>query len=266
MEKILFPVLLVAGIGLILGLILAVVSIVMSAPKDEKLEKLVDTLPGANCGACGFSGCSGYASALAEGKAKPNLCSVGGKSTAEKISKILGIRVSSSDERTAVVKCTGNCSNTEKCMEYNGIDSCLAASKLCTTNGKCTYGCIGFGDCVKACPFNAISICNGIAVIDSEKCKACGKCVATCPQHIIKIRTLAEDKAFVYCSNNNSGANTRKACSAGCISCMRCVKECPMEAIKIENNLACVDASKCIGCGKCTEVCKPGCIKLIKSM
>ena len=151
-------------------------------------------------------------------------------------------------------------------MEYNGIDSCLAASKLCTTNGKCTYGCIGFGDCVKACPFNAISICNGIAVIDSEKCKACGKCVATCPQHIIKIRTLAEDKAFVYCSNNNSGANTRKVCSAGCISCMRCVKECPMEAIKIENNLACVDASKCIGCGKCTEVCKPGCIKLIKSM
>ncbi len=260
MKELLFPVLLVSGIGLILGVILAVVSSIMYVPKNEKIEKLEKVLPGANCGACGYSGCSGYAQALFDGKAKSNLCAVGGEKTAKAISEILGTNAGVTKKKVAIVKCQGDVCNTQKCMDYDGIQTCAAVAKLCGNNGKCSYSCIGLGDCMKVCPFGAINICGGVAVIDEEKCKACGKCIATCPKNIIKFRFVNSQKAMVCCSNKDSGADTRKACISGCLGCMRCVKECEQGAIKVENNLAVIDAKKCIGCGKCAKVCKPGAI------
>ena len=262
MNAIFTAAILVAGIGLIAGLVLAVFSVIMSVPKDEKVEKIIEVLPGANCGACGYSGCSGYAKALVKDGEKTNLCAPGGEAVSKKISDILGKKELGSEKRVAVVKCFGNCHNTKNKVEYQGINSCLAASQLSAGPGECSYGCIGFGDCIKVCNYGAISICDGVAVIDKNKCRGCSLCVTQCPKGLIKLYSGSKAKAVVYCSNKDKGAITRKICSAGCIGCMRCVKECKVQAIRVENNLAVVDTKKCVGCGKCVSVCKQGCIHI----
>lgn len=262
MNEILFPVILVSGIALILGIILAVASVIMAVPKNERVKKLIEILPKANCGSCGYSGCEGYAEALSKGEAKTNLCLPGGIETIKNISKILGVNETHQESKVAVVRCLGFSCNTDKRINYEGIKSCVAASQLCGSIGNCSYGCIGFGDCLKSCPFNAISICDGVAVIDKYKCNACGKCISVCPKSIIKMHKNDGEKAFVYCSSKSTGAITRKACIVGCIGCMRCVKECEYGAIKVENNLAVIDSQKCVGCKKCMDVCKPGCIRV----
>lgn len=261
MSTILTSAALVALIGLIAGLVLTTFSAIMSVPKDEKVEKIIGVLPGANCGACGYSGCEGYARALVSSGERTNLCAPGGEKVSNEISKVLGVRGASLEKKVAVVSCLGNCYNTQSKMKYQGIDSCLAASQVCGGTSECNFGCVGFGDCVRVCKFGAISICDGIAIIDRNKCKGCNLCIAECPKGLIKMHK-DDRKAFVYCSNKDKGAKTRKACTVGCIGCMRCVKECKEGAIKVIDNLAIIDREKCTGCGKCTEVCKPGCIHI----
>lgn len=264
MTEIIIPVIIVSSIGLIAGLGLAVASIMMAVPKNEKAEKLEKMLPGANCGACGYSGCSGYALALANGEAEIGLCSPGGEMVLKKTLEILGGEAKKVEYKSALIKCMGSEHNTEKCMNYQGIETCSAACMLYRGISKCSYGCIGFGDCKEACPYGAINICNGLAVIDHKKCKGCSKCVAACPKKIIKLVPL-KNQAVVRCSNCNKGSITNKVCKIGCIGCMRCVKICEHGAITVKNFLARVDSQKCVGCGKCIEACKRGCIAMLKT-
>jgi RnfABCDGE-type electron transport complex B subunit len=264
MSSILIPVLIVSVIGLILGLALAVASIVMAVPVDTKAEAIRECLPGANCGACGFSGCDGYAAALSKGITKNTaLCSPGGNDVSKQIAEIAGLDAGNVAPSAAVVTCQGFCEKANTKMIYNGVESCQMAKQLFGGPKDCIYGCIGLGDCVKACPYEAIHICDGVARVNPAMCKACKMCVKTCPNSLIKMMPLHEAKAVVLCANKDKGAVTRKECELGCIGCMKCVKACEFDAVKVENFCAKVNFTKCTGCGKCTEVCPVKCINLI---
>ncbi|MGN0526164.1 MAG: RnfABCDGE type electron transport complex subunit B [Acutalibacteraceae bacterium] len=264
MNEILLPILLVAGIGLLLGLGLAVASKVMAVPVDEKAEAITAVLPGANCGACGFSGCAGYAAALSSGKTEAtNLCAPGGTKVAGEVAGIMGTAPGKVLPTTAVVMCCGDTSNSKDKMIYKGVSSCRMASQLFGGAKECSYGCLGLGDCVDACPFDAIHICDGIARVNTIACHSCRACVNTCPKHLIEMLPLNVTQAAVLCKNHEKGAQAKKHCNAACIGCMKCMKACEHGAVKVENFLASVDPEKCIGCGKCHEVCPVGCIGLI---
>lgn len=265
MNGILLAVLIVAGIGLIAGLGLAIASIVMAVPKDEKAEAVLEVLPGANCGACGYSGCAGYAAALSKGEAASGLCSPGGEAVVKAVAEVLGVEAGAVEYKTALVHCLGTYDNTTDRMEYQGIQSCAAAAQLYGGIGSCSYGCMGLGDCASVCEYGAITVCNGVASINPERCKGCSKCVAACPKKLISFVPL-KTQAVVRCSNCQKGGETRKVCKTGCIGCMRCVKACEYGAVTVENFLARVDPQKCTGCGACLEVCKQGCITLFEGL
>ena len=252
----------VVAIGFICGTILAVASKVMAVEEDARFPIVRDCLPGANCGACGYSGCEAYANALAEGKAKPGLCTPGGQTTSDKISQILGVGAVKTEKKVAVISCCGSSDNTSHKMEYNGIESCAAANSLFGGDSSCQFGCLGLGDCQKACKYGAINICNGVAFVNYNNCVGCGACLKACPKNLISL-VPKKQQAVVRCSNLDKGALTLKACSSGCIGCMRCAKTCPFGAISVQNSLAKVDPLKCTGCGECAKVCKPGCISLM---
>lgn len=260
--EILTPIILVGAIGLLAGVILAVASVVMAVPKDEKAEALEEILPGANCGACGFSGCSGYAAAMSKGEAKPGLCSPGGAETAQKCAELLGAGETEVEYKTALVRCMGSYDNTTDKMVYDGIQSCSASAFLMGGISSCRYGCMGMGDCVRACEYGAVTVCNGVAKIDPLKCRGCSKCVEACPKGMIKFVPLKK-QAVVRCSNCDKGRDVLQVCKIGCIGCKKCENTCEYGAVTVENNLAFVDAQKCVGCGKCVEVCPRHVITLL---
>lgn len=265
MSPIVIAIIIVASIGLIAGLGLAIASIVMAVPVDEKAEKIRECLPGANCGACGFSGCDGYAAALSKGETtQTNLCSPGGSDVSAQIAEITGLAAGSVDPKAAIVLCQGSCGNCDTKLDYEGVKSCKMAEQLFGGPKKCQYGCIGFGDCIEACPYNAIKICDGVARIDPTMCRACGMCINTCPKHLIELMPVNQEKAAVLCKNGSKGAQTRKECKTGCIGCMKCAKACEVGAVTVVGNRAHVDYDKCTGCGKCTEACPVKCITLVK--
>lgn len=261
--EILIPILIVAGIGLLAGIILAIASVVMAVPKDEKAEAVLEVLPGANCGACGFSGCSGYAAALSKGEAKVGLCSPGGEECAKACAEVLGVGEVAVEKKTALVHCMGSYDMTSDKMNYDGIQSCSASTFLAGGITSCRFGCMGMGDCAAVCPYGAISVCNGMASIDPAKCKGCSQCVAACPKGLISFVPLKK-QAVVRCSNCDKGAQTMKVCKIGCIGCMKCVKSCEYGAVKVENFCAKVDPAKCKGCGKCVEACPRHIITLLE--
>ena len=209
-------------IGVICGIILTIASKVMAVKEDERIPLIRDCLPGANCGACGYAGCDGYAKALVEDEGvKPNLCIPGASAVAEKVSGILGVECGETVKQVARVQCSGDCEATSDKMDYRGIESCSAAKLLFGGRGTCTFGCIGLGDCVNACSNDAVCIENGIAHIDPRACGGCGACAKVCPNKLIVIRPIT-DIAYVACSNTEKGAVTRKKCTNGCIGCKKC--------------------------------------------
>jgi Na+-translocating ferredoxin:NAD+ oxidoreductase RNF subunit RnfB len=257
--------LVVAGIGLACSLLLVLASHFMGVKVNPVEGEVRDCLPGANCGACGFSGCDAYAKALAENPETPaNLCRPGGEGTVKAICEILGVEAEAAEPVTAFVHCGGDCDKQVQKEIYQGLNSCAAAKMLYGGKGACLFGCLGCGDCATVCEHDAICIVNGVAKVDPRKCAGCGLCVAKCPNHIISIVPKAE-KAVITCSNHEKGAVVRKECQNGCIGCMKCQKNCPAEAIKVENFLATVDYEKCIGCGKCVEDCPVGCLSMLKA-
>ena len=258
MLDIIIPVIVVTVIGLIAGLGLALASKFMAVPTDQKQEQIRDCLPGANCGACGFSGCDGYAEAIAKGEAEPDKCAPGGADTASKLAEILGVEIDTSP-KVAFIGCAGNREVTTLKYGYDGMMSCAAANLVYGGPVSCEYGCIGYGDCAKACPFGAITIINGKPVVCENECVGCGKCVAACPKGVISLIPKGT-KIKVYCNNKKKGAPVVKNCKVSCIACGMCEKACENGAIKVVDNLATIDYDLCTACGKCKEACKRGAI------
>lgn len=258
-ESIIFPILVVLLIGCIAGIILSVASKFFAVKVDERVTAVRAELPGANCGACGYSGCDAYAAAVVEGAAT-NLCIPGAGSVAEKVSAIMGVASEGVEAKVAIVKCSGNTNVSGYVMDYQGPKTCVACNSFYQGRRSCSHACLGYGDCVVVCPNNAISIVDGIAVVDRTKCTGCGMCAKQCPNHLIDI-IPATLRAYVACSSCDKGAYTRKVCKAGCIGCRKCEKSCPRGAVKIVNNLASIDPNLCGNCGECAKQCPTGAIQ-----
>ena len=245
----------VGGTGILVGLILGIAGDRLKVEVDEREEKIMGVLPGNNCGGCGYAGCSGLAAAIAGGTAPVNACPVGGDKVGAQVAQIMGVEAEAAQPMVAFVHCQGDCDRTSQDYKYTGAEDCRMLSFVPGGGPKsCNSGCLGYGTCVKVCPFDAIHIVNGVARVDKQKCKACGKCVAVCPKHLISL-IPAGAKEVVACSSTDKGPVTMKACQAGCIACQLCKKNCPNDAIVIENFHAKIDYDKCTGCGICKEKC-----------
>lgn len=243
-------------VGILIGVLLGIASEVFKVEVDEREIQVREALPGNNCGACGYPGCDGLAKAIASGEAKVNQCPVGGQPVAAKIAVIMGVDdVGASEKKVAFVKCKGNCNYTKKLYTYSGLYDCNGAMVVPGAGGKsCEYGCMGYGSCVKACEFDSIHIVDGIALVDKEKCVACGKCVTACPKKLIDMVPY-KAKTLVQCNSQDKGKTVKDKCSVGCIGCTMCVKQCQDDAIHMVGNVALVDYSKCIECGRCAMKC-----------
>ena len=256
MQTVIIAIVVLAALGAIFGLVLAFAAKAFAVEKDPREEAIAEVLPGANCGGCGFPGCGGYAAAVAAGKAPVNACAAGGAAVAAKIGEIMGVAAGDSVKKLAQVHCTG-CGQNYKKYEYVGLHDCGAASLL-PGGGElgCAYGCLGLGSCEKACPFDAIHVVEGVAQVDEDKCKSCGKCVDVCPKHIFALVPYKTRRhVAIRCSSHDKGPDVRKNCDNGCIGCTLCAKSCPKEAISMIDNLAVIDYDKCIGCGICAQKC-----------
>ena len=257
---ILIPSLILIGIGLICSVILTLANTFFGVKEDETAVAIRDCLPGANCGACGYSGCDGYAKALAEKTTdKTNLCVPGGDTTAKDIASILGVEAEDVVEQVAFVACNGTCGINLKKYDDQGHKTCRTANMAYSGDKFCTFSCLGYGDCAAVCPQNAITVKDDVARVDPKKCIGCGICVRECPNGIIHLLNDTV-RVVVECSNHDKGANVRKYCSNGCIGCMKCQKTCPNGAITVKDNLATIDYSLCTGCGECVKVCPVHCI------
>lgn len=247
--------LLVGGTGLFIGLFLGVAGVKFAVEVDEKEVAVREVLPGNNCGGCGYAGCDGLAAAIAKGEAPVGACPVGGEPVAQQVAAIMGQEVGESVRQVAFVKCGGDCETAKEDYTYTGVQDCEMMAFVPSGGAKkCAHGCLGYGSCVKACGFDAIHIINGIAVVDKEACKACGKCVDKCPKHLIELVPY-DQTTFVHCSSKDKGKVVTNSCEIGCIGCKKCEKACPSDAIKVTDFVAHIDYSKCTNCGTCKETC-----------
>jgi len=263
MNFILIAVIVLGCIALVSAVILYVCSKKFAVYEDPRIGQVTELLPGANCGGCGFAGCSGMAGALVKGadagSVEGLLCPVGGAETMGKIADLLGMAVANTEAKVAVVRCNGTCELRQRTAEYNGLRTCAAMNSCGAGETGCGFGCLGCGDCVAACAFGAIVMNGetGLPEVDEDKCTACGACAKACPRHIIELRKkgLKGRRVYVRCVNKDKGAVAMKACKAACIGCGKCAKECKFEAITITDNLSYIDPDKCRMCRKCVEAC-----------
>lgn len=263
MNFILIAVIVLGGIALVSAVVLYVCSKKFAVHEDPRLAQVSALLPGANCGGCGYPGCSGMAAALVKGADAGSLdglyCPVGGASVMGQVADLLGMAVANTEPKVAVVRCNGTCELRPRIAEYNGLRTCAAMHSCGAGETACGYGCLGCGDCVKACAFGAITINpeTGLPEVDEDKCTGCGACAKACPRHIIELRKkgVKGRRVYVRCVNKDKGAAAMKACKAACIGCGKCEKECQFGAITIENNVSYIDPDKCRLCRKCVEAC-----------
>lgn len=245
----------VGATGILIGILLGVASEKFAVEVDEKEAMIRDALPGNNCGGCGYAGCDGLAKGISIGEAKVDACPVGGSDVAKKIADIMGVEVSESIKKVAFVRCAGTCEKTSLKYEYIGVKDCRQMRVVPGFGSKsCSHGCMGYGTCVRACGFDAIHIVDGIALVDKEKCTACGKCITACPKKLIQLVPYAQ-KQLVQCSSQDKGKEVKEKCQAGCIACTMCTKVCEDDAIYMNGNVAQIRYEKCTGCGKCAAKC-----------
>lgn len=263
MNLILIAVIALGAIALVSSTVLYACSKKFAVKEDPRVGEVSELLPQANCGGCGFAGCSGMAVALVKGADAGSIdglfCPVGGQDTMNAVADLLGMAVANTEPKVAVVRCNGTCNNRPKIVEYSGLRTCAAMNACGAGETACGFGCLGCGDCVAACQFGAITINKdtGIAEVDEEKCTSCGACVKACPRNIIELRKRGPKgrRVYVSCVNKDKGPAAMKACKVSCIGCGKCQKECPFDAILITNNLSYIDPDKCRSCRKCEKVC-----------
>lgn len=264
MNSLLLTIALVAGIGLVGGVILVVASRALAVEEDERLGTIISLLPGANCGSCGHPGCEGYAKALLEG-APCNACGPGGHEVAKQLGELLGIDSGEVTVKRAIVACRGVGERLvlKEREGYTGAESCRVYATMGHLSNSCTDGCIGYGDCMASCPYGAITLNkNSVAVVDPAICIGCGLCTTICPRHLISLQAMNDvpEVSFVLCHNTLMGKRALEACANTCIGCRKCTRVCPQHCIVVENNVARIDTSRCIDCKACMNVCPEGAI------
>ncbi len=262
---ILFTIISLSAIGAGAAIILYFVAQKFKVYEDPRIDQVEEALPAANCGGCGYPGCRGFAEALVKADDISELyCPVGGNETMAAVAKILGKEVEAKEPLVAVVRCSGSQEHRKRVNQYDGASSCAISSSLYAGETDCQYGCLGLGDCVDACDFDAIYMDEktGLPVVIDDNCTACGACVKACPNDIIELRkkNKKDRKIFVSCVNQDKGGIARKSCKVACIGCGKCVKVCPFDAITMENFLAYIDPNKCKLCRKCVTECPTGAI------
>ena len=255
----LIPILLFAALALLAGVLLSVFSKVFAVEQDERIPAVREALPGANCGACGYAGCDAYAEAVVLEGAKPTACIPGGAAAAQKIGEAMGVDVGDVAVMKAAVRCNGCTGAVVDKYTYMGATSCAASNMFYEGKKTCTSGCLGLGDCVAVCKFDALHIEDGIAVVDRAKCTGCGACAKACPNNLIEVFD-ASRAIEVLCSSHFNAKDTIKMCQKGCIGCKKCVKVCPSGAVQVVDNHAVIDHDKCTACMACVEACPRKCI------
>jgi RnfABCDGE-type electron transport complex B subunit len=262
-ENILYQVLSISGLSLVFGALLGFSAKKFAVKTDPKAEKIKSILPGVNCGACGFPSCGVFAETVANEDSGNKRCPVGGPATAAEIAKTMGVDPLVTSRKVAFIKCNGLDDNVKRNYIYDGPKSCIAASQLATGGNKsCIYSCIGLASCKNVCPFDAIKLADSIAVVDSKKCTACGKCVTVCPKNLIEL-VPHKKKVRVLCNSRDNGRLVRRNCRGGCIGCAICQKICPSGAIIVKDNLARIDYDKCTLCKVCINKCPTKAIKMM---
>jgi RnfABCDGE-type electron transport complex B subunit len=258
-DIIIYTVITLSALGAVAAVVLFFIAKKFKVYEDPRIDQVEEILPAANCGGCGFPGCRGFAEALVKADDLSDYnCPVGGNDMMAEVAKVLGKEIEAREPQIAVVKCNGTPEHRKRKTNYEGASSCAVAHSLYTGETDCPYGCLGEGDCVEACDFDAIYMDNesGLPIVKTN-CVACGACITACPRNIIELRNVGkkERRIFVSCVNKDKGAPAKKACAVACIGCGKCVKECPFDAITLENNLAYIDYEKCKLCRKCEPVC-----------
>ncbi len=252
--EILIPILILAALGLLFGIGLAIASKKLKVEVDPRLEKIHGLLPGSNCGACGGAGCFGFAEDILSGKRNVAACRVSEEAVKEKVALLLGQKLEEQVKKIAVLHCAGGKKVKDRFF-YHGIKDCIAVNQVLGGQKECIFGCLGFATCEKACPFDAIKMSDqGLPVVDVKKCRACNKCVLVCPKKLFSLLPVTHN-VYVACSSHDLGRDTKAVCAVGCIACRLCEKACPVDAIHVIDNLAVIDYNKCTSCGKCVEVC-----------
>lgn len=246
------PIIILGSLGLLFGIGLYIASKVFHVDIDPRVERIEHALPGANCGACGLAGCTGLAKAIVHGDAAVDACLPGGHETAEIIADIMGVETTEKERLVAVLRCRGK--NVEDRFEYRGIPTCAAAGKTQGGPKECTYGCLRYGDCERACPFDAIQMIDGWPVVDEKKCTACGNCVEACPRDLYFLKPLGR-LVHVTCTSHDKAKDVMNICDVGCIGCKKCERECKFDAIHVNDFLSLIDYEKCTSCGACVRVC-----------
>jgi len=229
------------AIGAVLAGFLAFADKKMKVEEDPMIEALAGALPNSNCGGCGYPGCRMFAEALMKGNAVPTACVAGGNATAVALAQILGVEAGTMKRTIAVVLCKGGNAEAERRATYRGEMTCTAEN-LTSGDKSCSYGCLGLGECVDACKFDAMAMNeNGLPVVFYDKCVGCGACARACPRNIIEMHP-EDHKLFVYCRSRDKGAYAKKVCKVACIACGLCVKDCSVPGgIALKDNLAVVN-------------------------
>ncbi len=265
MNNILSALMWFAIFGGVFGLLLAIAAKIFAVKVDERVVAITEVLPGANCGGCGYAGCTALAEAIVGGKAKTSACVVCDHEVSKKIAEIMGVQADVTVRKRAQVMCSGTIDKAKKKYIYNGAADCLAAVKLGGGDKICPNGCVGLGSCTKVCAFGALKVVNGVATVNDHLCTGCGQCVQACPKHIIKLVPYSSPYR-VACMSADRGPVTKSYCDAGCIACKICEKNCPSGAVTVNDFVAAIDYDKCSACGVCMEKCPRKIIHLATSV
>ncbi|MEE9281046.1 MAG: (Fe-S)-binding protein [Myxococcota bacterium] len=237
MDQLAVGVTVMTGLSLLFGAVLAIAYRFLRVDEDPRLEQVDELLPGNNCGACGEPGCFAFAGKLLGQEATPGKCTVADQGTLEKIASILGVDVGSEQKRIARLSCAGGAGSARDLARYEGIGSCRGAVVVDGGGRACSWGCLGLGDCERACSFDAIRMNDeALPVVELELCTACSDCVDVCPLDLFVLMPESE-RLFVQCSSPLEGEAAIRSCRVACDACALCALDAPGASVEMRDGL-----------------------------